>query len=43
MNFLNPYSRNDFKKFFQNKLLTDNLEFIEEKLSLEFKPNILKK
>lgn len=42
MNFLNPYSRTDYKDFFQNKFLTDDFEFIEEILSLEFKPLYLK-
>lgn len=43
MNFLNPYSRIDYKDFFQNKLLTDEFEFVEEELSLEFKPQYLKR
>lgn len=43
MNFLNPYSRSDYKKFFQDSLLTDNFRIIEEELSLEFKPQFIKK
>lgn len=43
MNFQNPYSRTEYKKFFQNSLLTDNFHIIEEEISLEFKPQFIKK
>ncbi len=43
MNFLNPYSRSEYKKFFQDSLLTDDFRIIEEEISLEFKPSFIKK
>ncbi|MFZ5948551.1 MAG: Eco57I restriction-modification methylase domain-containing protein [Stygiobacter sp.] len=43
MNFQNPYSRADYKKFFQNSFLTDSFKIIEEEISLEFKPQYIKK
>jgi hypothetical protein len=43
MNFLNPYSRTDYKKFFQDSLLTDSFRIIEEEISLEFKPQFINK
>ena len=43
MNFLNPYSRSDYKKFFQDNFLTDSFRIIEEEISLEFKPQFIKK
>lgn len=43
MNFQNPYSRDDYKKFFQNSFLTDSFKIIEEEMSLEFKPQYIKK
>ena len=42
MNFLNPYSRNEYKEFFQNRFLTNNFKIIEEKLPLEFTPGYIK-
>lgn len=43
MNFLNAYSRSEYKKFFQDILLTDSFRLIEEELSPEFKPSFIKK
>jgi len=43
MNFLNPYFRNEYKEFFQNKLLTDDFKLIEEEIPLEFTPQYIKK
>jgi len=43
MNFLNPYSRPDYKNFFQNDLLTDNFRIIEEEIKLEYKPQFINK
>lgn len=43
MNFQNPYSKTEYKKFFQDNFLTDNFHIIEEELSLEFKPQFIKK
>ncbi len=43
MNFLNPYSRTEYIKFFQNQFLTDDFTIIEEEISLEFKPQFIKK
>ncbi|OQY73825.1 MAG: hypothetical protein B6D44_06140 [Ignavibacteriales bacterium UTCHB2] len=43
MNFLNPYSRSEYKKFFQDSLLTDNFRIIEEEILLEFKPQFINK
>lgn len=43
MYFQNPYSRPDYKKFFQDSLLTDDFRIIEEEISFEFKPQFIKK
>lgn len=43
MNFLNPYSPTDYKKFFQNSLLTDDFRIIDEEISLEFKHQYITK
>ena len=43
MNFLEPYSRSEYKKFFQDSLLTDNFRIEEEEVSLEFNPQYIKK
>ncbi len=43
MNFQNPYSRSEYKKFFQDNFLTENFKIIEEKISLEFTPQFIKK
>jgi hypothetical protein len=43
MNFLSAYSQFEYKKFFQDSLLTDNFRIIEEDISLEFKPQFIKK
>lgn len=42
MNFNNPYSRKDYRDFFQNQFLTDDFKISEEKLSFEFTPQYLK-
>jgi len=41
MNFQNPYSRTEFKEFFQNHFLTDDFIISEEKLSFEYTPKYL--
>ena len=43
MIFLNPYSRSEYKKFFQDNFLTDSFKIIEEEISPEFKPTFIKK
>ena len=43
MNFLEPYSRSEYIKFFQDNLLTDNFRIEEEKLSLEFNSQFIKR
>ncbi|MBV6420168.1 MAG: hypothetical protein DAHOPDDO_01396 [Ignavibacteriaceae bacterium] len=43
MNFQNPYSRTEYKKFFQDSLLTDNFRIIEEEIKPEFTPQFIGK
>lgn len=43
MNFLNPYSKAEYKKFFQDSLLTDSFRIIEEEIKPEFTPQFIKK
>lgn len=43
MNFQTPYSRTDYKKFFQDNLLTDSFRIIEEEIFPEFKTSFIKK
>lgn len=43
MNFKNPYNKKEYLQFFQERFLPDDFSIENEKISIDFKPNHIKK